>query len=226
MIALDPQTSQRVLAASRTTWFWYHSMKDLSGRSLANDEAGWLDGALGVLYALETARAVAESGAYGESGVDVIAFADEEGHFSDMPGSNSWVGQLTEETIDKAVDRTHGQPLREALAKAGLAGKPRRQMERDRYLCFLEAHIEQGAYLEQAQQHVHGAAAALVGPAGLKAVAIVHDGVRIGKALCHKAQVAADEVHGGAQAGVRERHEARVPRRAHRSLEHLAGVVG
>ena len=43
MIALDPQTSQRVLAASRTTWFWYHSMKDLSGRSLANDEAGWLD---------------------------------------------------------------------------------------------------------------------------------------------------------------------------------------
>lgn len=121
----------------------------LSGSHIeTQNEAGWLDGALGVLYALEAARAVAESGAYGESGVDVIAFADEEGHFSDMPGSNSWVGQLTEETIDKAVDRTHGQPLREALAKAGLAGKPRRQMERDRYLCFLEAHIEQGGWLE------------------------------------------------------------------------------
>jgi N-carbamoyl-L-amino-acid hydrolase len=112
------------------------------------NQAGWLDGALGVLYALEAARAVAESGAYGGHGVDVIAFADEEGHFSDMPGSNSWVGQLTEETIDQAVDRTHGMPLREALAKAGLSGKPRRQMERDRYLCFLEAHIEQGGWLE------------------------------------------------------------------------------
>lgn len=121
----------------------------LSGSHIeTQNEAGWLDGALGVLYALEAARAVAESGAYGESGVDVIAFADEEGHFSDMPGSNSWVGQLTKETIDQAVDRTHGLPLREALAKAGLAGIPRRQMERDRYLCFLEAHIEQGGWLE------------------------------------------------------------------------------
>ena len=42
MIALDPATSQKVLVASRTTWFWYHSMKDLSGRSLADDAAGWL----------------------------------------------------------------------------------------------------------------------------------------------------------------------------------------
>lgn len=43
MIALDPATSQKVLAASRTTWFWYHSMKDLSGRSIADENAGWLD---------------------------------------------------------------------------------------------------------------------------------------------------------------------------------------
>ena len=121
----------------------------LSGSHIeTQNEAGWLDGALGVLYALEAARAVAESGAYGERGVDVIAFADEEGHFSDMPGSNSWVGQLTEDTIDQAIDRTHGQPLRDALAKHGLSGLPRRQMERDRYLCFLEAHIEQGGWLE------------------------------------------------------------------------------
>ncbi|MCR9071224.1 MAG: hydantoinase/carbamoylase family amidase [Alphaproteobacteria bacterium] len=112
------------------------------------NEAGWLDGALGVIYALEAARAVAESGAYGEHGVDVIAFADEEGHFADMPGSQSWVGTLSEETIDRAVDRSHGTPLREALAKAGLHGRPRRRMERDRYLCFLEAHIEQGGWLE------------------------------------------------------------------------------
>lgn len=126
------------------------------------NEAGWLDGALGVIYALETARAVAESGTYGGSGVDVIAFADEEGHFADMPGSNSWVGALSEEKIDKAVDRTHGMPLREALEKAGLAGKPRRQMERDRYLCFLEAHIEQGGWLE-ANELTIGVVTSIVG---------------------------------------------------------------
>ncbi|MDF1791770.1 MAG: hydantoinase/carbamoylase family amidase [Thalassobaculaceae bacterium] len=121
----------------------------LSGSHIeTQNQAGWLDGALGVIYALEAARAVAESGAFGGSGVDVIAFADEEGHFADMPGSHSWVGALAEEKIDKAVDRTHGMPLRDALAKAGLAGRPRLQMPKDRYLCFLEAHIEQGGWLE------------------------------------------------------------------------------
>lgn len=112
------------------------------------NQAGWLDGALGVIYALETARAMAESGRFDGSGVDVIAFADEEGHFGDMFGSHSWIGQVTEEEIDAAVDRTHGLPLRDALEKAGLAGRPRRQMPDGRYIAFLEAHIEQGGWLE------------------------------------------------------------------------------
>ena len=38
---------------------------------------GWLDGALGVVYALEVARAA--RGARGAIGIDVISFADEEG---------------------------------------------------------------------------------------------------------------------------------------------------
>ncbi len=36
----------------------------------------------------------------------------------------------------------------EALAKAGLAGRPRRRIEPERYCAFLEAHIEQGDWLE------------------------------------------------------------------------------
>lgn len=43
MIALDPETSRRVFAASRTVWFWYHSLKDLSGLSLRDGPEGWFD---------------------------------------------------------------------------------------------------------------------------------------------------------------------------------------
>lgn len=43
MINLDPETSRRVFNASRTLWFWYHSMKDLSGHSIKHESEGWLE---------------------------------------------------------------------------------------------------------------------------------------------------------------------------------------
>lgn len=110
--------------------------------------AGWLDGALGIVYALEAARAVAATPELADTGIDVIAFADEEGHFGNFFGSYSFVGELEEDKIDAARDRTRGTPLRTALADAGLAGVPRVQMEPGRYSGFLEAHIEQGDWLE------------------------------------------------------------------------------
>jgi beta-ureidopropionase / N-carbamoyl-L-amino-acid hydrolase len=112
------------------------------------NHAGWLDGALGVIYALEAARAFAEDKATAGLGVDVVAFADEEGHFGNFMGSRSFVGVLAEEDIDKARDRTNGTPLREALAKAGYAGRPRLQIDPSRYAGYFEAHIEQGDTLE------------------------------------------------------------------------------
>lgn len=121
----------------------------LAGSHLeSQNHAGWLDGALGVVFALEAARAVAEDPALAGRGVDVIAFADEEGHFGHFLGSFSFAGQLDEATIDAAEDRTHGRRLREALAAAGLADRPRRTIEPARYRAFLEAHIEQGQTLE------------------------------------------------------------------------------
>ena len=42
---------------------------------------GWLDGALGVGYALEIARSALEAGETGAPGIDVISFQDEEGTF-------------------------------------------------------------------------------------------------------------------------------------------------
>jgi N-carbamoyl-L-amino-acid hydrolase len=127
--------------------------KVLSGSHLeSQNHAGWLDGALGVVYALEAARAIGE--ATSGVGVDVAVFADEEGHFGNFLGSKSFTGLLKEEEIDSARDRTSGTPLREALAKAGYAGRERIQIDPQRYAGFFEAHIEQGATLEAEHKRI------------------------------------------------------------------------
>lgn len=114
----------------------------------SQNHAGWLDGALGVVYALEAARAAAEDKTIA-GGVDVMAFADEEGHFSgSFLGSKSFVGALSEEAMDAAFDRSGRGSLRHCLKEAGLADRPRVQWEPGRYKAFFEAHIEQGDRLE------------------------------------------------------------------------------
>ncbi len=112
----------------------------------SQNHAGWLDGALGVVYALEAARAAHQAGL---GVVDVMAFADEEGHFSGgFIGSQSFAGQMTEAEIDTLTDRSGRGTLRELLAANGLADRERVQIDRSRYLAFFEAHIEQGQTLE------------------------------------------------------------------------------
>ncbi len=108
----------------------------------SQNEAGWLDGALGVMAAVACARAGLP--------VDVIAFADEEGHYGAFPGSRSFTGLLDEAEMDRMANRYHGKPLREALQEAGLAGRERVQFEPGRYKAFFEMHIEQGTVLERA----------------------------------------------------------------------------
>jgi N-carbamoyl-L-amino-acid hydrolase len=108
----------------------------------SQNEAGWLDGALGVVAGLALARAGLP--------VDVVAWADEEGHFGGFIGSRSWIGALEEAEIDRLANRYHGKPLRQALREAGLEGRPRLQHEPGRHKGFLEMHIEQGTQLESA----------------------------------------------------------------------------
>lgn len=120
----------------------------LTGSHLeSQNHAGWLDGALGMVFGLEAARAVGH-------GVDVAAFCDEEGHFGSFIGSRSFTGLLEDQEIDRLTNRYDGTPLRDALAKAGLAGLPRVTAEPGRYGGFIEAHIEQGATLEQSGETV------------------------------------------------------------------------
>jgi N-carbamoyl-L-amino-acid hydrolase len=122
--------------------------KLLAGSHLESQNyAGWLDGPLGVVYALEAARIInADPGANGS--VEVAAWCDEEGHFGSFLGSRSYVGALTEADIDAARDRSSGRTMRDALRDAGLAGRPRARAERGRHIGYLEAHIEQGQTLE------------------------------------------------------------------------------
>ena len=122
--------------------------KLLAGSHLESQNyAGWLDGPLGVVYALEAAR-VLNPDPNVKGTVEVASWCDEEGHFGSFLGSRSFVGGVSEADIDAARDRSSDRTMRQALANAGLAGRPRLTAERGRYIGYLEAHIEQGERLE------------------------------------------------------------------------------
>ena len=123
-------------------------LKLLAGSHLESQNfAGWLDGPLGVIYALEAARVI-NSDPSARGTVEVAAWCDEEGHFGHFLGSRSYVGLVSEADIDAARDRTSGRTMREALRDVGLAGRARITAEPGRYVGYLEAHIEQGDTLE------------------------------------------------------------------------------
>lgn len=119
----------------------------LTGSHLeSQNHAGWLDGALGVIYALEAARVLNASDLHGS--IEVASWSDEEGHFGSLMGSRSYIGEVSEDEIDAARDRTDGRPMRQAIKDAGLATRPRLLHEPRRHIGYLEAHIEQGDTLE------------------------------------------------------------------------------
>jgi N-carbamoyl-L-amino-acid hydrolase len=122
--------------------------KLLAGSHLESQNfAGWLDGPLGVVYALEAARLI-NPAPNAKGAVEVAAWCDEEGHFGSFLGSRSYVGGVTEADIDAARDRSSGRSMRDALRDAGLAGRPRARAEPGRHVGYIEAHIEQGETLE------------------------------------------------------------------------------
>ncbi len=129
--------------------------------------AGWLDGAMGVLYGLEAARTLG-------GGIDVAAWFDEEGWFGSFLGSRSFCGQLSEAEIDAAKRTSDAVPLRAALEQAGWAGKKRVQGDPARYIGYMEAHIEQGAELELSGDRI-GIVTAIVGSHRFR---IVFEGVQ------------------------------------------------
>jgi beta-ureidopropionase / N-carbamoyl-L-amino-acid hydrolase len=136
--------------------------KLLAGSHLESQNfAGWLDGPLGVVYALEAARVINPDPDL-ECAVEVAAWCDEEGHFGHFLGSRSYVGALSEADVDAARDRNSDRTMRDALQSVGLAGRPRIQAERGRHIGYLEAHIEQGETLQSSGLNI-GVVTSIVG---------------------------------------------------------------
>ena len=140
----------------------------LGSHSDTQPTGGWLDGALGVVYALEAVRALAADAATRSLAVDAVSFQDEESRFVGCLGSRSLTGALTGEMEQGAVDRD-GVTLAAALRDAGLASAPRARLERERYAGFVEAHIEQGPHLEAAGRRI-GVVTGIVGLRGIRFV--------------------------------------------------------
>lgn len=122
---------------------------------------GWLDGAFGVIAALEVVRAMAEDPTTSHLAVDAASWIDEEGTFLGFLGARSFCGLQDLSLIETAHDQT-GRRLTDALDAAGLTGLPRVEVEAGRHVGYLEAHIEQGPYLE-AGGHRIGVVTGIVG---------------------------------------------------------------
>ncbi len=122
---------------------------------------GWLDGAMGVIYGLELARALIEAGPPTACGIDVISFGDEEGTYANTLGSRSFVGEVTEDEFASAKSLA-GETLTDALKRAGYAGAERATLDSRRHIAYFEAHIEQGPRLEAEGKRI-GVVTSIVG---------------------------------------------------------------
>ncbi len=113
-------------------------------------KAGHLDGALGVLCALEALRVPQERGAALRRPLEAVAFSDEEGRFGGMLGSQAMTGVLTPEHVLGARD-ADGIPLAEAMQAQGLNPMDvlRAARKPGSVHAFVELHIEQGPVLDR-----------------------------------------------------------------------------
>jgi N-carbamoyl-L-amino-acid hydrolase len=112
---------------------------------------GWLDGALGLMAALEALRVHAAKTP--PVSLAIVDWADEEGaRFGrSLLGSSAAAGDLRIDEVRELTDR-HGMRLVDALAENGV-GLDRmleaaRELEAVRPRAYLELHIEQGPVLE------------------------------------------------------------------------------
>ena len=112
--------------------------------------AGHLDGALGVLVALECLRCIKDHHPAPDYPLEAVAFSDEEGRFGGMLGSQAMAGLHTPESIHAALD-LDGITLTQAMQQVGLNAMDALHAKRqpDSIHTFLELHIEQGPILDE-----------------------------------------------------------------------------
>ncbi|HEX2546238.1 MAG TPA: 2-oxo-4-hydroxy-4-carboxy-5-ureidoimidazoline decarboxylase [Ramlibacter sp.] len=114
---------------------------------------GKYDGRLGIFTPMACVRELARKGERLPFGMEVVAFAEEEGqrYKATFLGSGALIGHFDAKWLDqKDAD---GIPMREAMRNAGLPAtlEAIAALRRDpsRYLGFVEVHIEQGPVLNE-----------------------------------------------------------------------------
>jgi len=120
----------------------------LGSHSDTQPTGGWLDGALGVIAALEIARA---SHMAGGPAISVVSFQDEEGRFGGTTGSAVWSGLLPLAEAD-AVKDVDGVSLSEARCLLG--DRVGSDVDPAQFTGFIELHIEQGPTLDAAGEQI------------------------------------------------------------------------
>lgn len=112
--------------------------------------AGHLDGALGVLCALEAVRTLKESGIKLKRPVEAVSFTDEEGRFGGLLGSQAMAGLVTPAYLHNAVD-LDGVTLKQAMEKHGFDADKALHAQRtaNSIHAYVELHIEQGPVLDR-----------------------------------------------------------------------------
>ncbi|MCU1396788.1 MAG: hypothetical protein JWM34_5216 [Ilumatobacteraceae bacterium] len=131
-------------------------------------DGGWLDGAYGVIGALEVAAALHDAGARLRHGLRIAAFANEEGARGTrgMTGSRAMLGQVDDAELDALDD---GQvALRDRLTAAGGAPEAIAAAAWDlaSVAGLVELHIEQGPVLAASSTAV-GVVDAITGRQGV-----------------------------------------------------------
>lgn len=121
----------------------------VGSHSDSQPEGGWLDGAYGVIAGLEVARGSAEAGG---PPVAVVSFQDEEGRFGALTGSRVWSRSLSLAEADKLTD-TSGISFA-AARRAMSAHCAETFVSPERFLGFIEPHIEQGPVLDADDQAI------------------------------------------------------------------------
>lgn len=128
----------------------------LGSHSDSQPEGGWLDGALGVIAALEIARASREAGG---PAISVVSFQDEEGRFGVTTGSAVWSGTQTLDSVAELTD-TSGTTL--AKARAAMGARLGSMVDPAQFTRFIEMHIEQGPVLDSTGEAI-GVVSGIVG---------------------------------------------------------------
>ncbi|MGE8447536.1 MAG: 2-oxo-4-hydroxy-4-carboxy-5-ureidoimidazoline decarboxylase [Comamonas sp.] len=112
---------------------------------------GKYDGRLGIFVPMACVRELHRAGKRLPFGIEVVAFAEEEGqrYKATFLGSGALIGHFNPRWLDQAD--AAGITMREAMQHAGLCidDIPKIQRDASQYLGFIEVHIEQGPVLTE-----------------------------------------------------------------------------